>query len=89
MCPNREQSESSQILRLHFGYRTDGAFIIVMLTGIAVALSGFSGIIVSDQHSSASKTRTTDLVGVTMIIVMGLGVAIFLLFCPLYFLVST
>tara|TARA_B110000305_G_scaffold217411_1_gene256723 strand:+ start:275 stop:802 length:528 start_codon:yes stop_codon:yes gene_type:complete len=50
---------------------------MLSLADIAVALSGFSGLIVSYQHGSALKTRSADLVGVTMILVMGLGVAFF------------
>jgi hypothetical protein len=50
---------------------------MISLADVAVALSGFSGLIISYQHNEASKVHIADLVGVTMIIVMGLGVAFF------------
>jgi hypothetical protein len=47
------------------------------LADIAVTLSGFSGLIITFQQNPDLKAGSADLVGVTMILGMGLGVAFF------------
>ncbi len=63
----------------------DELSVLDPIAEIAIALAGFSGLVATFQQRSDVEPNSADIVGLTMILVMGLGVAFFSLLPTLLF----